>query len=48
MEGQHYLIPSLEMALAMKFVPMVSPNRQDLEGKYQDAHDFELYGPEES
>ncbi|CAN5557797.1 hypothetical protein BH10PLA2_BH10PLA2_29500 [soil metagenome] len=39
MEGEHYLIPSLEMALAMKFAPMVSPNRQDLD-KYQDAHDF--------
>jgi hypothetical protein len=34
-----YLIPSLEMALAMKFAPMVSPNRT-LDEKYQDAADF--------
>ena len=39
MEGEQYLIPSLEMALAMKFAPMVGPNRQDLD-KYMDAHDF--------
>jgi hypothetical protein len=37
--GQSYRIPSLEMALAMKFAPMVSLHRQD-EDKYQDAHDF--------
>lgn len=39
MGGQRYRIPSLEMALAMKFAPMVSINRRD-EDKYQDAHDF--------
>jgi hypothetical protein len=38
-EGETYDIPSLEMALAMKFGPMVSPNRV-IEKKYQDAHDF--------
>ena len=38
-EGQEFLIPSLEMALAMKFAPMISLNRQD-EDKLQDAHDF--------
>jgi hypothetical protein len=37
--GQSYRIPSLEMALAMKFAPMVSPHRQD-EKKHLDAHDF--------
>jgi hypothetical protein len=37
--GQTYRIPSLEMALAMKFAAMVSPNRAD-EEKHQDAHDF--------
>jgi hypothetical protein len=37
--GQHYRIPTLEMALAMKFGPMVSPNRLE-EKKHQDAHDF--------
>jgi hypothetical protein len=36
---QHYRIPTLEMALAMKFAAMTSPNRQD-EDKFQDAHDF--------
>jgi hypothetical protein len=36
-----YRIPSLEMALAMKFAPMVSLHRRD-EDKYQDAHDFIL------
>lgn len=39
--GVGYRIPSLEMAVAMKFAPMVSPNRQD-EDKFQDAHDFIL------
>ncbi len=34
-----YLIPSLEMALAMKFAPMISLNRAD-EKKYQHAADF--------
>jgi hypothetical protein len=38
-EGQTYRVPSLEMALAMKFAPMVSLYRRDLD-KYQDAHDF--------
>ncbi|HEV8058729.1 MAG TPA: hypothetical protein VGP68_02595, partial [Gemmataceae bacterium] len=38
-EGQEFLIPSLEMAIAMKFAPMVSPNRPE-EDRYQDAHDF--------
>ncbi|HEV8058730.1 MAG TPA: hypothetical protein VGP68_02600 [Gemmataceae bacterium] len=38
-EGHEYLIPSLEMALAMKFAPMVSPNRLDLD-KHLDIHDF--------
>jgi hypothetical protein len=34
-----YRVPSLEMALAMKFAPMVSPNRDDAK-KLVDAHDF--------
>jgi len=38
---QHYRIPTLEMALAMKFAPMTSPNRA-YEDKLQDAHDFVL------
>ncbi len=38
-EGQVYCIPSLEMALALKFAPMTSLNRADLD-KHQDAHDF--------
>jgi hypothetical protein len=38
-EGQTYKIPSLEMALAMKFAPMVSLHREDAD-KYLDAHDF--------
>jgi hypothetical protein len=38
-EGQSYKIPSLEMALAMKFAAMISPNRADRD-KFQDAHDF--------
>jgi hypothetical protein len=37
--GQTYKIPSLEMALAMKFAAMISLHRQD-EDKFQDAHDF--------
>jgi len=40
-KGQTYKIPTLEMALAMKFAPMVSLHRQD-EDKFQDAHDFIL------
>jgi hypothetical protein len=38
-KGQTYKIPSLEMALTMKFAPMISLNRRDKD-KYQDAHDF--------
>jgi hypothetical protein len=37
--GQTYRIPSLEMALAMKFAPMISLHRKDKD-KYIDAHDF--------
>jgi hypothetical protein len=37
--GQSYKIPSLELALALKFAPMVSLNRADKD-KLQDAHDF--------
>lgn len=40
-EGQTYQVPSLEMALAMKFAAMTSPNRAE-EDKHQDAHDFIL------
>lgn len=39
--GQSYLVPSLEMALMMKFSSMTSVNRA-VEDKYQDAHDFIL------
>jgi hypothetical protein len=39
LEGAKYLIPSLEMALALKFAAMISLNREDAE-KFQDAHDF--------
>jgi hypothetical protein len=39
LEGQKYLIPTLEMALTLKFAPMISPNRE-IRKKYQDAHDF--------
>ncbi len=38
-QGQRYRVPSLEMALAMKFAAMISPNRQDAD-KHLDAHDF--------
>jgi hypothetical protein len=38
-EGQTYGIPSLEMALAMKFAPMISLHRKDAD-KLLDAHDF--------
>jgi hypothetical protein len=38
-KGQTYRIPTLEMALTMKFAPMVSLHRRDAE-KFQDAHDF--------
>lgn len=37
--GQKYLVPSLEMALAMKFSAMISPNRSD-DKKHFDAGDF--------
>lgn len=37
--GQTYRIPSLEMALVMKFAAMTSLYRAD-EDKFQDAHDF--------
>jgi hypothetical protein len=37
--GQTCKIPTLEMALAMKFASMISLNRQDPD-KYQDAADF--------
>jgi hypothetical protein len=37
--GQSYRIPSLEMALTMKFAPLVSLNRGE-EAKHIDAHDF--------
>jgi hypothetical protein len=37
--GQTYRIPSLEMALAMKFAAMVRRNPAEAE-QYQDAHDF--------
>ncbi len=37
--GQDYRIPALEMALAMKFAAMVSPNREE-EKKLKDASDF--------
>ena len=36
---QSYNIPSLEMALTMKFAAMISPSRSD-EKKHIDAHDF--------
>lgn len=38
-KGQIYRIPTLEMAMAMKFAPMVSLHRRDAD-KHQDAHDF--------
>jgi hypothetical protein len=37
--GELFRIPSLEMALAMKYAAMISPNRP-LEKVHQDAHDF--------
>jgi hypothetical protein len=39
LEGEHYRIPSLEMALIMKFSAMTSLYRADAD-KYQDAADF--------
>ena len=38
-EGQPCRIPSLEMAIVMKFAPMISLYRADKD-KFQDAHDF--------
>lgn len=38
-EGQSCLIPTLEMALAMKFAPMISLTRED-DKKFMDAADF--------
>ncbi|MBY0525999.1 MAG: hypothetical protein K2R98_21575 [Gemmataceae bacterium] len=38
-EGEPCRIPTLEMAIVMKFAPMISLNRPEKE-KYQDAHDF--------
>lgn len=40
-DRQRYRIPSLEMALTMKFAAMKSPHRADAD-KHQDAHDFIL------
>jgi hypothetical protein len=40
-EGRKYRIPSLEMALVMKFSAMTSLYRADAD-KFQDAHDFIL------
>lgn len=37
--GQLYQIPSVGLALALKFAPMVSPHHLD-EDRYVDAHDF--------
>jgi hypothetical protein len=37
--AQSYQIPTLEMALAMKFAPMISLTREDKK-KHLDAHDF--------
>jgi hypothetical protein len=37
--GRTYLVPSLEMALAMKFAAMQSPNRDEA-ARLLDAHDF--------
>ncbi|MBI1915025.1 MAG: nucleotidyltransferase [Planctomycetes bacterium] len=37
--GESFRIPSLELALAMKYAAMISPNRP-LEKVHQDAHDF--------
>jgi hypothetical protein len=39
LKGQTYRIPTLEMAIVMKFVSMTSPYRAD-DDKHQDAHDF--------
>jgi hypothetical protein len=38
--GKSHRVPSLEMALALKYAAMESPNRKDLK-KHQDAVDFE-------
>lgn len=39
LKGERCRIPTLEMALALKFAAMISLHRRDAE-KYQDAHDF--------
>jgi hypothetical protein len=39
--GETYQVPSLEMAIVMKFSAMTSLHRAE-EDKYQDAHDFIL------
>jgi hypothetical protein len=44
---QNYEIPSLEMALALKFAAMIRSNRP-MEKIYQDAHDFVLMVKENS
>jgi predicted nucleotidyltransferase len=38
-DGQEYQIPSLEMALTMKFAPLISESRAQAD-RFQDAHDF--------
>lgn len=38
-DGQEYRIPSLEMALTMKFAPLTNENRAQAD-RFQDAHDF--------
>lgn len=38
-EGQKYRVPSLEMAIVMKYAAMTSLNRRT-EDRYRDAHDF--------
>lgn len=40
-KGLTYRIPTVEMALIMKFAPMISLNRADKD-KHQDVHDFIL------
>jgi hypothetical protein len=39
MDKETYRVPSLEMAIVMKFSAMISPYRAE-EDKFQDAHDF--------
>ena len=40
-EGEKYRVPSLEMAMVMKFAAMTSINRAKAD-KFRDAHDFSL------